>query len=69
MNKLTIIMYHYTRDLRHSRYPEIRGLDYSLFEQQLRFLKENFHVVTMEQVLEAMSIRGGGTGQCGIAYL
>lgn len=59
MNKLTIIMYHYTRDLRHSRYPEIRGLDYSLFEQQLRFLKENFHVVTMEQVLEAMSIRGG----------
>lgn len=25
--KLYIAMYHYTRDLKHSRYPEIKGLD------------------------------------------
>lgn len=47
-------MYHYTRDLRHSRYPEIKGLDISLFRQQIEFMKENFNVVTMEQVMDVV---------------
>lgn len=54
MNKLYISMYHYTRDLRHSRYPEIKGLDIALFRQQIEFMKENFDVVTMEQVMDAV---------------
>lgn len=53
MRKLFIVMYHYVRDLRHSRYPEIKGLDFELFRQQIRFLKENFHIVRMEDVIEA----------------
>lgn len=53
MSKLRIIMYHYVRDLKNSRYPEIKGLDYELFRSQLEFLKDNFHVVTMEEVIEA----------------
>ena len=54
MSKLYISMYHYTRDLKHSRYPEIRGLDIPLFRRQLEFMKENFRFVTMEQVLDAV---------------
>lgn len=27
MSKLYISMYHYTRDIVHSRYPQIKGLD------------------------------------------
>lgn len=53
MNDLYIAMYHYTRDLSNSRYPKIRGLDYKLFKKQLIFFEKNFHVVTMEQVIEA----------------
>ena len=56
-SKLFISMYHYTRDLKHSRYPEIKGLDVNLFRQQFEFFKENFNVVRMEQVIEA--IKGG----------
>ena len=51
--KLCISMYHYTRDLKHSRYPQIRGLDIGLFRQQMEFFKENFNVVRMEQVMDA----------------
>lgn len=51
--KLYISMYHYTRDLQHSRYPEIKGMDISLFCKQMEFFKENFNVVRMEQVIEA----------------
>ena len=53
MSKLYIAMYHYTRDLKHSRYPKIKGLDFPLFREQILFLKDHFHVVTMEQVLDA----------------
>lgn len=51
---LCIVMYHYTRDLLHSRYPEIRGMDVTAFKEQVSFLKEHFNVVTMEQVLDAL---------------
>lgn len=53
MGKLTIAMYHYVRDLKYSRYPEIKGLDYKLFKQQIDFFANNFKIVTMEEVIEA----------------
>lgn len=56
MNELYIVMYHYIRDLKHSRYPRIRGLDISRFRNQIRYLKEHFNIVTMEDVLA--SVRG-----------
>lgn len=52
MSKLYIVMYHYVRDLKNSRYPEIKGLDYKLFKQQIQFFSENFHVIKMEELIE-----------------
>lgn len=57
-DKLYIAMYHYTRDLRHCRYPGIKGLDLPLFRRQLDFFQDQFHVVTMEQVIEAANCGG-----------
>lgn len=54
MPKLYIVKYHYTRDLKHSRYPEIKGMDVELFRQQIYFLKENFTIITMEEVIGAV---------------
>ena len=58
-NKLFISMYHYTRDLKHSRYPKIKGLNVDLFRKQLEFFDENFNVVKMEQVIDA--VKGNDT--------
>lgn len=55
MNKLYVSMYHYTRDLLHSRYPRIKGLDAGLFEEQLKYFSANFNVVSMEDVIEAVN--------------
>lgn len=52
--KLFISMYHYTRDLKHSRYPEIKGLDATLFRRQLEFFRDNCNVVTMEEVIDVV---------------
>ena len=46
-------MYHYVRDLLHSRYSKIKGLDVNLFQQQVQFFKNNFSIVTMEEVIFA----------------
>lgn len=53
MSRLYIVMYHYTRDLTHTRYPNIKGLDVELFRKQIDFFKNTFSVVTMEEVIEA----------------
>ena len=53
MNEVTIIMYHYVRDLKHSKYPKINGLDLPLFVEQIEYIKKNYNVVTMESVIKA----------------
>lgn len=42
MSKLHIVMYHYVRELQVSRYPEIKGLEYSLFSSNLNSSKKIF---------------------------
>lgn len=53
-NKVIIVSYHYVRDLKHSRYPEIKGLDLELFKQQVQFIKHELHPITMEDFLAAL---------------
>ncbi len=48
---LYIIMYHYVRNLRNSRYPNIKGLDYVSFGNQITWLMKHFNLVRMEQVI------------------
>ena len=50
---LTVVMYHYVRDLKYSRYPSIKGLDVTLFKEQVAFLKKHYSFVTIEEVIAA----------------
>lgn len=52
-NKLTVVMYHYVRDLKNSRYPEIKGCDVRLFKEQVLYIKKHYNPVTVQQVLDA----------------
>lgn len=52
-SKVTIVMYHYVRNLKESRYPNIKGLDYKLFKEQMEFICKNYNVVTMEEVIKS----------------
>lgn len=54
MNRLYISMYHYTRDLIHSRYPGIKGMDINLFRKQMEFFRDNCNVIRMEDVISAV---------------
>ncbi len=52
--EVTVVMYHYVRDLKYSRYPEIKGLDVDLFKGQLEFLAKHYNFITMEQMVDAI---------------
>ena len=53
MKNLTVVMYHYVREIKQSRYPEIKGLERTLFIEQLDFIQSHYTVVTMEMVIQA----------------
>ena len=44
-------MFHYVRDLKNSRYPDIKGLDINLFKEQIDYMRKHYHIITMEEVI------------------
>ena len=52
---LTIVMYHYVRDLRHSRYPRIKGLDVADFVQQLAYLKRHYTIISGYDLIDIVT--------------
>ena len=47
-------MYHYVRDLKNSRYPDIKGLDINLFKEQIGYIRKHYHIITMEEVIHSI---------------
>jgi peptidoglycan/xylan/chitin deacetylase (PgdA/CDA1 family) len=52
---ITIVMYHYVRDLERSRFPAIKGLSIERFRRQLDYIQAHFTPITIEDLLEASS--------------
>lgn len=51
-SSLSVVMYHYVRDIKASNYPGIKGLETSDFINQITFLSTHYNIVTMEQVVD-----------------
>lgn len=56
---VTVVMYHYVRPLERSRYPEIKGLEASLFREQIRYLKAHYNIISMDDFVAA-KLAGAG---------
>ena len=54
MNSLTIVMYHYVRDLNHSRYPEIKGLPIDQFKEQISYLKRHYNPISAYDLMDSV---------------
>ncbi|MBT5799823.1 MAG: polysaccharide deacetylase family protein, partial [Alphaproteobacteria bacterium] len=54
INNLTIVMYHYVRDIASSRFPNIAGLEISGFCRQLDYLNSHFEILDMNDVIESI---------------
>jgi len=47
-------MYHYVRELEHSRFPCIKGLSIERFRRQLNYIQDHYTPVTVESVLATL---------------
>ncbi len=52
---VSIVMYHYVRNLAQSRYPEIKGLDLKLFRQQINYLQKNFSIISADDLVQSLN--------------
>jgi peptidoglycan/xylan/chitin deacetylase (PgdA/CDA1 family) len=53
---LTIIVYHYVRNLPRTRYPRIKGLLTKKFEGQLDYVAKHYNICSVKQVLSAIQL-------------
>ena len=57
---LTIVMYHYVRELEHSRFPDIKGLTVQQFKGQIEYMQKYYTFVTVEGLIAALDGKGDG---------
>lgn len=55
MAPLTIVMYHYVRNLNRSRFPAIKGLATELFKEQVAYFKRHYTIVSGDDLIGAVS--------------
>jgi len=51
---ITIVMYHYVRELRYSRYPDIKGLSKDHFGEQIQYIKKHYNVISGLELMDAI---------------
>ena len=54
-SNVTIVVYHYVRNLKNSRYPGIKGLSTEKFENQISYIKNNYEVISGHDFMSAIS--------------
>ncbi len=52
MTNLTTVMYHYVRDIRDSKYPKIKGLEFDGFKRQLDYLENKYSIIQVQQLID-----------------
>ena len=50
-------MYHYVRNIKKSKYPNLKGLEFSDFRKQIFYLKKNFNILSNNQFIEILNSR------------
>lgn len=51
MNKLLILMYHYVRPIKNSKFPGLKGLELNKFESQLNYLVKNYNIIKYDDLV------------------
>lgn len=51
---LTVVMYHYVRDMTKSAYPSLKALNFADFKQQIEYFENYYRFVTVKDVIEAL---------------
>ena len=48
-------MYHYVREIKKSKYPSLKGLEYKDFKNQIKYFSKNFNILSNNDFIEIMN--------------
>ncbi len=68
MNKLNIIMYHYVRESKKSKFPNIKSLELKEFQNQLDFLKKKFKILNYQDFIYFSQQKKIPTNSCMLTF-
>ena len=54
-SNIYIIMYHYVRNIKNSKFPNLKGLEFSDFKKQISFFKKNFNLLSNNEFIEILN--------------
>ena len=56
-SSILIIMYHYVRPLKGSKYPNLKALEISEFRKQLKWFKNKFDIINYDDLIDILKNR------------
>ncbi len=54
-NNIYIVMYHYVKNIKKSKFPNLKALEYKDFKKQILFFKKNFNILSNDQFVQAIN--------------
>jgi len=54
-NSICMVMYHYVRPVKNSKYPKLKALELSEFRNQIKWFKKNFDIINYDNLIEILN--------------
>ena len=54
-HKIYVVMYHYVREIKKSKYPNLKGLEFNQFKNQIKYFKKNFNILSNDTFVEILN--------------
>tara|TARA_B100000315_G_scaffold236461_1_gene252230 strand:+ start:605 stop:1552 length:948 start_codon:yes stop_codon:yes gene_type:complete len=54
---ISVVMYHYVREVKNSHYPNLKGLEFNNFKNQINFFDKNFNILSNNDFNEIISTK------------
>ena len=54
-SSISVVMYHYVREIKNSKYPNLKGLEYKTFKKQIDYFCKNFNILNNNDFIDIIS--------------
>jgi len=56
-NNIYVVMYHYVREIKKSKFPNLKGLEFKDFKSQINFFKKNYNILSPDDFAEIVNTK------------
>jgi peptidoglycan/xylan/chitin deacetylase (PgdA/CDA1 family) len=54
-NSINIVAYHYIREIKNSKFKNLKGIEYVFFKKQIKFYKKKFNIISPDDLIEILN--------------